>query len=58
MARFTPLLTAFMLSLSLALSACAPAIVGVSTAAVAASSTEKRLFNICVRWGYSHKTIR
>ena len=41
MARFTPLLTAFMLSLSLALSACAPAIVGVSTAAVAASSTEK-----------------
>ena len=41
MMRFTHLITACLLSLSLALSACAPALVGVGTAAVAASSTEK-----------------
>ena len=41
MTRLYPLITAFLLSLSLALSACAPALVGVGTAAVAASSTEK-----------------
>lgn len=39
--RIAPLITALFLSLSLALSACAPALVGVGTAAVAASSTEK-----------------
>ena len=41
MMRLSHIITAIMLSLSLALSACAPAIVGVGTAAVAASSTEK-----------------
>ncbi|MGC6516966.1 MAG: BON domain-containing protein [Candidatus Puniceispirillaceae bacterium] len=39
--RISHIITAIMLSLSLALSACAPALVGVGTAAVAASSTEK-----------------
>ena len=39
--RMTSIITAVFLSLSLALSACAPALVGVGTAAVAASSTEK-----------------
>lgn len=41
MVRLSSLITAILLSLSLALSACAPALVGVGTAAVAASSTEK-----------------
>ena len=41
MIRLSSLITALLLSLSLALSACAPAIMGVGTAAVAASSTEK-----------------
>ena len=41
MIRLTTFITALMLSVSLALSACAPALVGVGTAAVAASSTEK-----------------
>ena len=39
--RISHIITAILLSLSLALSACAPALVGVGTAAVAASSTEK-----------------
>ena len=41
MVRYSQIITALMLSLTLALSACAPALVGVGTAAVAASSTEK-----------------
>lgn len=41
MTRYTHLITACLLSFTLALSACAPALVGVGTAAVAASSTEK-----------------
>ena len=41
MMRLSHALTALMLSFCLALSACAPALVGVGTAAVAASSTEK-----------------
>ncbi|MGC6536790.1 MAG: BON domain-containing protein [Candidatus Puniceispirillaceae bacterium] len=41
MSRFIPIMSALLLSFSLALSACAPALVGVGTAAVAASSTEK-----------------
>lgn len=41
MVRLPQLITALMLSATLALSACAPALVGVGTAAVAASSTEK-----------------
>ena len=41
MVRLPQIITAIMLSFTLALSACAPALVGVGTAAVAASSTEK-----------------
>ena len=41
MARLSYIISALLISLSLALSACAPALVGVGTAAVAASSTEK-----------------
>lgn len=41
MVRLPHIITAIMLSFTLALSACAPALVGVGTAAVAASSTEK-----------------
>ena len=41
MSRFIPIISALLLSFSLALSACAPTLVGVGTAAVAASSTEK-----------------
>lgn len=41
MSRITSLITALFLTCSLALTACAPALVGVGTAAVAASSTEK-----------------
>ena len=41
MVRLSHLITAALLSLCLAISACAPALVGVGTAAVAASSTEK-----------------
>ena len=41
MSRLASLITALLMTSLLALSACAPAIVGVGTAAVAASSTEK-----------------
>jgi osmotically-inducible protein OsmY len=41
MMRLSTAITAFLLSITFALSACAPALVGVGTAAVAASSTEK-----------------
>ncbi|MGC6530542.1 MAG: BON domain-containing protein [Candidatus Puniceispirillaceae bacterium] len=41
MSRINSLITALFLTCSLALTACAPALVGVGTAAVAASSTEK-----------------
>lgn len=41
MSRIASLITALLMTSMLALSACAPAIVGVGTAAVAASSTEK-----------------
>ena len=41
MSRITSLITALFLTCGLALTACAPALVGVGTAAVAASSTEK-----------------
>lgn len=41
MSRINSLITALFLTFSLALTACAPALVGVGTAAVAASSTEK-----------------
>lgn len=41
MVRLSTAITAFLLSITFALSACAPALVGVGTAAVAASSTEK-----------------